>query len=106
MPFSSIVAEAVFCGNALLSINGSTPYNSVYGRAPNVLPGIEQLEAPDGAEPAAPGMISHTHRLREISIQAMVEGSARARLGRAMNARTTIAAQTQSVSWRRSGFLP
>jgi hypothetical protein len=69
----------------------------VYGRVPNILPGIDQLEALDGAAAAAPGLISHTHRLREISIQAMVEGSARARLGRAMNTRTTIAAQTLNL---------
>ena len=29
MPFHSILAEATFCGNALLAVNGSTPYNAV-----------------------------------------------------------------------------
>ena len=37
--------------------------------------------------------IAHAHRLREVSVQAMIEGSARARLGRAMNTRTTMAGQ-------------
>ena len=37
--------------------------------------------------------LAHTHRLRDISIQAMVEGSARARLGRAMNTHATMPAQ-------------
>ena len=37
--------------------------------------------------------LAHTHRLREVSVQAMVEGSARARLGRALNTRTTMPAQ-------------
>merc|ERR1711873_113852 len=34
-----------------------------------------------------------SRRLREVSVQAMVEGSARARLGRAVNMRTTMPAQ-------------
>ncbi len=44
-----------------------------------------------------PGTTRHTHRLREISVQAMVEGSVRARLGRAMNTRTTISAQAMDL---------
>ena len=49
---------------------------------------------PGGSLPTEPGThLTHTHRLREISIQAMVEGSARARLGRALNTRTTLSAQ-------------
>ena len=43
--------------------------------------------------PRAPGTLAHTHRLREVAIQAMIEGSARARLGRATNTRTTMAGQ-------------
>ena len=60
IPFTSIPAEAVFCGNARLSVNGRTPYNSVYGRVPLLLPSIDQLDAPDGAARNTPGLISHT----------------------------------------------
>jgi hypothetical protein len=98
IPFSCTLAEAVFCGNALLSINGSSPYNSVYGRVPALLPGINQIDNPGEANAPSPGLIRHTHRLREISIQAMVEGSARARLGRAMNTRTTPSSQNLNLS--------
>ena len=79
VPFTSILAEAMFSGNALLSVNGSTPYNAVYGRVPNLLPGIDQVAPPDGA--CDPPLVRHTHRLMEASVQAIVEGSARARLG-------------------------
>ena len=58
-----------------------------------MLPSIDQLESPGEASKLNPGLISHTHRWREISIQAMVEGSARARLGRALNTRSTLSAQ-------------
>ena len=98
IPFSSILAEATFCGNALLSINGSTPYNAVYGRVPALLPSISQIDSPEEAKEPSPGLIRHTHRLREISIQAMVEGSARARLGRAMNTRSTPSSEHLNLS--------
>ena len=38
--FTTILAEATFCGNALLTVNGSSPYNAVYGRVPRILPSI------------------------------------------------------------------
>ena len=34
----SILAEAVLSGKAMLTVNGSTPYNAVYGRVPSLLP--------------------------------------------------------------------
>eukprot|EP00974_Lingulodinium_polyedra_P112765 10913292-Lingulodinium_polyedra.AAC.1 len=58
-----------------------------------MLPGIEQIDYPGDAKRPSPGLIAHAHRLREVSLQAMVEGSARARLGRTLNTRTTMAAQ-------------
>ena len=43
------------------------------------------------------GTFAHAARLREVSVQAIVEGSARARLSRAMNTRTTMSAQTLNL---------
>ena len=63
------------------------------GRVPNILPGIEQIEPPGEIGGSNQATLAHTHRLREASIQATVEGSARARLGRALNTRTTMPAQ-------------
>lgn len=93
IPMTSILSDAVFCGNAMLSVNGSTPYNAVYGRVPSILPSIQQIEEPNAANLPEPGLIQHTHRLRELSVQAMVEGSVAARLGRTVNTRTTIDAR-------------
>ena len=90
IPCPVIVAEAVFCGNALLSIRDSTPYNAVYGRFPRILPGIDQVSEVNSSAESLPGLIRDTHRLREISVQSMLEGSASARLGRALNTRTTM----------------
>ena len=64
----------------------------MYGRVSAILPSIDQIRVPGDAEPQSPN-IAHTHRLREVSVQAMIEGSAKARLGRALNTRTTMAGQ-------------
>ena len=42
LPFECILSEAMFCGNALLTVGGSTPYNALYGRVPRVLPRFDQ----------------------------------------------------------------
>ncbi len=55
VPFSSILAEAVFCGDALLGIGGSTPYNSLYGRVPAILPGMDLVDQPGEAHRSMPG---------------------------------------------------
>ena len=85
VPFYQVLSECVFAGNALLSINGSSPYNAVYGRTPVLLPPIELLN--DDGEIAQP--TNHTvHRVRTLAIQAIVEGTARDKLQRAMKTRT------------------
>ena len=70
-PFKYILSDAVFCGNAMLSINGTTPYNAVYGRVPPLLPDMNMP-----IEDAPPGTVRHVQRMPEISIQAMAEGTA------------------------------
>ena len=92
IPFEFRLSEAVFAGNALVSVNNTTPYNAVYGRVPRLLPDINQSnsdDAPaDSDNVSHPGLLRHTHRLREIAVQQMVEGTARARLGRALKTKT------------------
>ena len=79
VPSPQVLAEAVFASNALLTVNGMTPYNAVLGRTPPLLPGLNQLEFPD-QDQYAPGLISDAHKLREIAVEAIVQGSSQARL--------------------------
>ena len=92
IPFEFRLSEAVFAGNALVSVNNTTPYNAVYGRVPRLLPDIDQPNADDAPADSEnvpdPGLLRHSHRLREIAVQQMVEGTARARLGRALKTKT------------------
>ena len=91
LPFEAIVAEAVFAGNALLTVNGSSPYNAVFGRVPRILPSVDQTDAPDRTMATMPPVFANVHRLREIAVAAMVEGSAQARLNAALRSRSTAA---------------
>ena len=40
IPIQQVLSEAIFAGNALISVNDTTPYNALYGRVPNLLPDI------------------------------------------------------------------
>ena len=63
MTFKQIVSEATFCGNAMLSVNDSTPYIGLYGRVPNIIPGIDQIIEPGGSGRADTDTLRHVHRL-------------------------------------------
>ena len=97
LPFERILAECAFAGNALLTVNGSTPCNAVNGTVPAMLPGIDQVANPGETVESSRGSIAHTHRLREVAIQAVAEGSAPARPGRALNTRSLLAGQAMNL---------
>ena len=92
-PFHHTLAEATFAGNALTAVGNYSPYTAVYGRVPRLLPHPEQLEAPDRAASAEVLSLAHMQRLREVALQGMIEASAKARIGRALNTRTTMPAE-------------
>ena len=55
IPFKHRLSDAVFAGNALISVNRSTPYNAVYGRCPHLLPDLRSVaddedDGQDGVE--------------------------------------------------------
>ena len=74
----AIMQESTFAKNALITVHGRTPYNGLLGRTPNLL---SEFESPslstlsDTAGGAEGGHTRHAIRLRELSIQSMVEGS-------------------------------
>ena len=68
-----------------LIVNNTTPFNAAYGRVPHILPSSDNMESEGSSERSMPGLIRDTFRLREISVQNMIEGTAKARLGRALD---------------------
>ena len=93
IPFENRLAEAVFAGSALVAVNNTTPYNAVYGRVPSLLPNMNQTngngELSDPESMPLPGVLRNSHRLREIAIQQVIEGTARARFGRTLGTKTS-----------------
>ena len=87
--FNYILSDYVFCGHALLPVSGSTPYNVDYGRVPQQLPDMNKP-----INNAAPGTLRHVQRMREISVQALVNGTAQARTKRALATKTRPAGQS------------
>ena len=98
IPFEYRMAEAVFAGDALVTVNITTSYNAVYGRVPSLLPNMNQTngkgELFDPETMPLPGVLRNSHRLREIVIQQMIEGTARARLGRALRTKSLAPGET------------
>jgi hypothetical protein len=95
VPLDVLVGEAVFAGNALVSVNDTTPYHAVYGRVPRVLPNCLPPDTPDLDDEATrgmPGYDRHSHRVREVALQKMIQGTAEARVLRAAHAHTRPAA--------------
>ena len=87
--FGNLLAEGIFIGNALTTVGDVTPYNALYGRSPNMLPQL--LDPHDGASETSVAGARHQARIREISLQTMVQASATAQINRALRAKTTIA---------------
>ena len=84
VPFSRMCSEITYSLNALTMVNGSSPFTAVLGRMPAILPA-------DGAimHDGVPDNISrHTHRLREVAVQAIAEGTAKERMRRALRTQT------------------
>jgi len=95
IPFEHRLTDAILCGNCLITVNNTTPYNAVLGRSPNLLPNINCPDAEHEEDVRKPGLIRHTNRLREIAVQSMVDGTARARLGRALTTKTLPAGERE-----------
>eukprot|EP00974_Lingulodinium_polyedra_P062401 6025142-Lingulodinium_polyedra.AAC.1 len=62
---------------------------ALYGRTPNMLPSLSPSEAAaDDSTGTLVGLTRHVHCVRELALQSMTEGTARARIKRALDART------------------
>ena len=88
-----ILSESLFAKNTMLQIHGTSPYKALLGRVPEVLrefenPGLSMLSDNLGGDTSR-----HITRLREISIQQIIEGTAQDRLKRAAHTQTRVAGQ-------------
>ena len=72
----------------MVSTNGATPYHARFGCQPQMLPDLHVL--PDDTT-VGPGR--YVHRVRELALQKIIEGTAVARISRAMRSLTTAPGQ-------------
>ena len=86
----TLVAECFLVKNIMISVAGCSPYQAVYGRVPPILTEFEPASETqlDDTSGGVSGISRHHHRLREISVQAMVQMTASQRLDRAMKSNT------------------
>ena len=94
-PLEHRLSEATFAGNALTSINGSTPYNAVYGRSPALLPELQVLNEDGEISPITDRTLN---RVREIAIQTMVNGTAHARILTALRTKSLPSGESQQLT--------
>ena len=81
--FEQLLAEGIFARNALISHGGATPYNARLGTQPAMLPGLH-VPADDPAKGAGRCL----QRIREISLQKIIEATALDRMHRADRSKT------------------
>ncbi|CAE7711800.1 unnamed protein product, partial [Symbiodinium sp. CCMP2456] len=81
VPFSAVLAEAVFAKNALLRINNFTPYEAVLGRTP---PLYDLLSPEFGEEVAA----RDADRLRGKALRAILQATAESKAQRALKSKS------------------
>eukprot|EP00973_Karenia_brevis_P013138 1782093-Karenia_brevis.AAC.1 len=74
--------------NCMISVHKSTPYAALFGRVPNLLPDFEKVSVPMTDDISGGAASRHIHRMREIAIQNIVQGTAQDRLNRASSSRT------------------
>lgn len=78
-----ILSESIFAHNALVTVHGNTPYVGLLGRTPNLLVEFEEPTVSQVSDQTGAASSRHIHRVREIVLQQMIEGTARERLKRA-----------------------
>ncbi|CAE7335666.1 RNR1 [Symbiodinium sp. CCMP2592] len=72
--FPTVLAEAVFAGNALTHVGGSTPYQAVYGRQPAMLPPLDAPDLPSIEEISSQGD-HQRERVRRAALEAMMQAT-------------------------------
>ena len=112
IPIRHRLCEVFFYKNALLQYGGFSPYNSVIGRQPTLLPNIEDTNlelADDRRTGTLMGISRGAAKLRELAINAIISATAYARTLRAEKTRTRGASQLQELKvgdlvdyWRNS----
>ena len=84
--FSRLLAEGVFVCNAFSFYNGVSPYNALFGRQPNCLPDLQNIDFDDkGTDTDG----QREHRIRISALEAITQATCENKIKTALNAKTT-----------------
>jgi len=90
--FTQVLAIVTFMHNAMTVINGSTPYQALIGRQPQLFPSLEggTLEERGVEEPLVNSRMDcrHNARVREIAAEGIIESIATSRIEQAQKSKT------------------
>ena len=92
-----ILAECIYSKNVMLQIHGKSPYQAVIGRTPPALQEVEKQSLSAVADASGGKASLHATRVRELALQAIVEGTAQDRIQRAASTQTRAAAETMKL---------
>ena len=89
-----LLDESLLACNCILSVHGTSPYEALFGRVPPLLRDLhgEHSTALDDISGGATS--KHIHRLRELSLQNIIQGHAEERLRIASTTKTRPAVQS------------
>jgi hypothetical protein len=95
-----LVAECSYVKNAMISINGESPYQAVLGRFPQLLLEVEHVNQAAVQDDIGqlPGTSRHITRMREIAIQCIVSSTAKSRLQLAARTKTRVPVEAQQYT--------
>ena len=96
-----VLSEAVMVHNSLLNVHGFSPFNALTGRHPNLLPNFDELMTPqkaEGEDGTTSGHQRSPDRLREIAINAMIEGTQKDRIQRALRSKARVAGEALQLT--------
>ena len=89
-----LLDESLFACNAMLAVHGTTPYEALFGRTPQLLRDLSTSSGPALDDLSGGRCSRHIHRLRETSLTKIIQGHAEERLRIADRSRTRPAVQT------------
>jgi hypothetical protein len=85
-----ILSECFWAKNSMIRVHGQSPYQALFGRVPPLLQEFESPTISATLDSKGGENSRHVIRLREISLQSIVEGTAKERIKRASHTQTRV----------------
>ena len=96
---AEMLSEAIMVHNALLNVHGYSPYQALTGRTPNLLHDFARPSLTEESEGDPEQVLRNKpNRVREIAVAAMVEGTQKDRIQRALRTKSRMPGEALGIS--------